>query len=156
MAGRQVLSYDDIAGPSPSSSSPAQTRQHADENHPVETPPAKRPRWMKGDPPGPSKRGRAQAHWDSSVEPTATVSYDPVPVETPAGPSTSPGAAGAARPRPPPTPKKRTLAGHIKRDSEPVASVSLGDEDAWDDSALIDAWEAANEEYEVRLFVAGS
>lgn len=150
MASRAVLSYDDITQPSTiPPMGPVIPPNH------LEGPPAKKPRWMKtpktNGPPQP-KRARIHhqaAHWDSSVEPNATVSYDTV---DPTPSSSFASASGrATRSTDGPSSKAATSNGRSKSSAQKSDhSVSLGDSDAWDDSSLIDAWEAANEEYEVR------
>lgn len=40
-----------------------------------------------------------------------------------------------------------------EEDQEEEESRELAHEDIWDDSALIDAWNSATAEYEVRLFI---
>lgn len=150
MAGRAVLSYDDITQPSAIPPTVAVNPP----NH-LEGPPAKKPRWMKApktNGPQQPKRARTHhqaAHWDSSVESNAMVSYDAIdPTPSSSFASTS---GRAIRSTDGPSSKAASSNGRAKNSTQKSDhSVSLGDSDAWDDSSLIDAWEAANEEYEVR------
>jgi len=169
MDTRAVLSYDDITEPSlPAPSEEVYTTVESMNNKS----PAKRPRWTKPNARGgPPKRPRlhAEAHWDSSIEPTSIVSYDPIDTIPPSTsdhthtPLRASAGASAGQPKPRPShshssspSQKRMPAttsngnGYFKKEQQYAAtSVPLGDKDAWDDSSLIEAWEAANEEYEV-------
>jgi hypothetical protein len=151
-ATRAVLCYDDITEPGPSLSIPSEAFRHVDS---IDKSPAKRPRWMKtnarGGPPAKRARLHAEAHWDASVEPISTVSYDPVEQTIP--PPSTLATAGQSKPG---SSQKKIANGNLKKDhyqQQSAASVPLGDMDAWDDSGLIEAWEAANEEYEVRKLI---
>ena len=154
-ATRAVLSYDDITEPGPSLSTPLDASRNV---VPLDNSPAKRPRWTKTNPHGPpAKRARlhAEAHWDASVEPASIVSYDPIDSTIPPSSSLSNHTLTTSGPSKASTSQKKNVHGNSKTDQQrhDTASVPLGDNDAWDDSSLIQAWEAANEEYEVRKLV---
>ena len=149
MSTRAVLSYDDITEPIlpiPSETSVPKS---------IDGPPTKRPRWAKTNA-RPAKRARlhhAEAHWDSPTESTSIVSYDPIdsiPPPPPPPPSASnhhPLSLGQSKSGPSSQQKRDAVNGNFKNDQE--RHLSLGENGVWDDSSLIEAWEAANEEYEV-------
>ena len=146
MSTRAVLSYDDITEPIlpiPSETSVPKS---------IDGAPTKRPRWAKTNA-RPAKRARlhhAEAHWDSPTESTSIVSYDPIDSIPPPPPSASnhPLSLGQSKSGPSQQQQKRdAVNGNFKNDQE--RHLSLGENGVWDDSSLIEAWEAANEEYEV-------
>ncbi|KAF9513059.1 hypothetical protein BS47DRAFT_1014804 [Hydnum rufescens UP504] len=107
---------------------------------------------------GPGARRRPHPHWDEPQEPQPVVSYggdnlihpeSPSPFSTDNlnGNGVSPSRSTAPSVQqhlPTVKPKKRG-----KRPKNKVPrTISLDDPGAWDDRALMDAWNAANEEYE--------
>jgi hypothetical protein len=106
-----------------------------------------------------SSRIHPQAHWDSSVEPALLVHYDAVLSSSPSQDTNCTTAVSStgmlSLPQYGPILPQRSNGNgknkKRKKQSKFVVptSVSLGDEDFWDDSDLTMAWDAANEEYEV-------
>ncbi|KAF8315918.1 hypothetical protein DL93DRAFT_2078669 [Clavulina sp. PMI_390] len=153
MASRAVLSYDDITSTSGMASGSAPT---ANSNVP-DGPPAKKPRWMKtakanGPAPKHTRIFQQPPHWDSSIEEDyAEVSYDAVEPSISAPSVSAPrGSAASQGPSQKVHQKSTTQAkgfskGGTKKQSQ---SITLSDPNMWDDRSLVDAWDAANEEYE--------
>jgi hypothetical protein len=107
MAGRSVISYDDITLPPAASS--------------IQLPPLKKRKWNNNHKPTPTVQ-----HWD-----------DPTPTVHGEGPSNKQHKA-----------KDKEVVFDDETEREDEESRELTHEEIWDDSALVDAWNAAMEEYE--------
>lgn len=126
---RHRVSYDDIAPDSSTGGGP---------------PPAKRGKWTAGN----NNRQphhthpRPHAHWDEPTDSMGSMSYD-----------THPTSFSAPKRQMGPTTTTIAPSTGIKRKAvtSPSASVNFTDPTLWDDSELTNAWDAANEEYEVSL-----
>lgn len=143
---RPILSYDDISEPS------TWEPPHRPNDHSLERP-AKRGRWNRG---GRANftRQRPHAHWDDPADSAPTVSYDtnspyiaPLPPSPEKHEAVRPTNENEANRSVAPTPAKAKSKAKSKASQR---SISLVDTDDWNDSALTSAWDAANEEYEVR------
>ncbi|TFK91527.1 hypothetical protein K466DRAFT_582745 [Polyporus arcularius HHB13444] len=124
---RQIVSYDDIATPQPTTS-PTKSQTNPAEAQP----PAKKRKT------GPNQRqggSRPQQHWDDPGNQAPPMNYDDVPApasSTTIGTGVDVEAAGAEE----------------EYYEEEEESRELSHDEIWDDSALIDAWNSAAAEYE--------
>ena len=124
---RPIISYDDIAPPQVSPPNPPP---------PPAQPPAKKRKTNQNQRPGGSRAGQpthAVQHWDDPGSQGMQMSYEETPKAVPAaGTSAAPAHEEA------------------DEEDEEEESRELTHEEIWDDSALIDAWNSAAAEYEVR------
>jgi hypothetical protein len=122
---RSVVSYDDLI---PAQGSGAGLNSHSRSHLNPPYPPSKRQKRNQqyGGP-------RSAQHWD---DPSASSQFGPSPSSDFPPPST----AASATP----------VVVSSKDDEDNGNAVDLTQEDIWDDSALINAWDAAQEEYRVR------
>ena len=146
---RHRVSYDDLV--------PYQSSQSAPPVHHGEHDrPAKRGKWSsangRGNRPRYTPQPRPRGHWDDPADASATMSYSSAETSQSTNHfATSSGAvrpgqekAPVARAPPPRTTKHKAVV-------TPSEKLNLMDQSLWDDSELTNAWDAANEEYEVSL-----
>jgi hypothetical protein len=152
---RPIVSYDDFTPWTPSEQPGSDDRGEDGRS-------AKRGRWSNWDGGrGPSARRAPHPHWDEPQEPQPVMSYgaenlvhpespNPFSTDNFNGKGVSPSRSTAPSIQQPlPTVKAKKRGKKLK--NKVPRTISLTDSGAWDDRALMDAWNAANEEYEVGI-----
>lgn len=136
---RPIISYDDIVAPEPA------PKQNI--NPPPAPPPAKKRKTNQNQHRqghgGGGRPHQSMQHWDDPGNQEPQMMYDEAPA-----PSTSASAAAGAAAE-----SNASHAGYQEEEEEEEESRELTHEEIWDDSALIDAWNSAAAEYEVRVRV---
>jgi hypothetical protein len=144
---RAVLSYDDISPAAPALVRPGRsadkevTEGHADSSEP----PKKRGRWSK------PKAPKFDRHWDDPGSDQAAPIDNGGNGEEGSG-SRDYGPWNVARANVEQPKKTQNKKGKKKKGGK-GNNKTLSQAEVWDDSALVDAWESAAAEYEVRSFV---
>lgn len=167
---RPILSYDDIT--TPSTWTPPIRQSDRDQDHNGR--PAKRGKWNDNNAKNNSgfSRSRPHAHWDDPADTSAAVMYDlPSSQASNTNPMITNGsnkldgrAAFESRKEQTPQSQRPSVGpGHHQKPKNKSRkargrpkvpqSISLGDSSLWDDRALLNAWDAANEEYKVRMYL---
>jgi hypothetical protein len=150
LPARQTISYDDITAPA----TWTVPDRPGDDDRGQNFRPVKRGRWSIRRGGGPNNMHRQpHPHWDEPGEQQPVMSYDSVSPAPSAAPSfvrtnhLDPNGASHVQSSAPIS-KSRKRSNRRSRNYIPK-TVSLADAGLWDDRALTDAWDAANEEYEV-------
>lgn len=157
LPARPTISYEDITTPV---TWPPSAHPRADDRG-ENGRPAKRGKWSKRGGWTSNTHRQTHPHWDEPGEQQPVVSYDSV---SPA-PSADPSVFSTNRPDPNGVSHVQSSSPFIQASSLGTAksrkrsnkksknkipkTISLADAGLWDDKALTDAWDAANEEYEV-------
>ena len=150
---RQTISYDDITTPATWRPRSYPKDDDRDENGG----PAKRGRWSRRGGGTNNAHRQTHPHWDEPGEQQPIMSYDSVSPAPSAAPSivttnyldsNDMSHIQSSAPTSVATIKSKKRSNRKAKNKIPK-TISLADTGLWDDSVLTDAWDAANEEYEV-------
>jgi hypothetical protein len=153
LPARPTISYDDITAPA-TWTPPEHPR---DDDRGEKGRPAKRGRWSTSLGGGTnSAQRRNHPHWDEPGEQQPIMSYDSVSPAPSVAPtlvttnhleSNGPSHVQSSAPTSVTATKSKKRSNRKSKNKIPK-TISLADTGLWDDRALTDAWDAANEEYE--------